>query len=85
MLIPLAGYPLHAPEFYLPYFRKNNVSNVVRLNQKMYEASRFTRAGIKHHDLFFPDGSVPTEAITRQFIEICEMAPGVIAVHCKGE
>ncbi|VDD81995.1 unnamed protein product, partial [Mesocestoides corti] len=77
------GYPLHAPEFYLPYFRKHNVSNVIRLNQKMYEASRFTRAGITHHDLFFPDGSVPTEAITRQFLEICENATGVIAVHCK--
>ena len=63
---------------------QNNVTNVVRLNQKMYESTRFTRAGIAHHDLFFPDGSVPTKAITRQFLEICETAPGVIAVHCKG-
>ncbi|VDM17052.1 unnamed protein product [Hydatigera taeniaeformis] len=77
------GYPMHAPEFYLPYFRKNNVTNVIRLNQKMYESHRFTRAGIAHHDLFFPDGTVPTRAITLQFLDICETAPGAIAVHCK--
>ncbi|KAL5104831.1 hypothetical protein TcWFU_001264 [Taenia crassiceps] len=77
------GYPMHAPEFYLPYFRKNNVTNVIRLNQKMYESHRFTRAGIAHHDLFFPDGTVPTKAITLQFLDICETAPGAIAVHCK--
>ncbi|EUB56048.1 Dual specificity protein phosphatase CDC14B [Echinococcus granulosus] len=80
-LIP--GYLMHAPEFYLPYFRKNNVTNVIRLNQKMYESNRFTRAGIAHHDLFFPDGTVPTKAITLQFLDICESAPGAIAVHCK--
>ncbi|VUZ42601.1 unnamed protein product [Hymenolepis diminuta] len=77
------GYPMHAPEFYLPYFKKNNVTNVIRLNQKMYDSSKFTRAGISHHDLIFPDGSVPSKLITRQFLEICESAPGVIAVHCK--
>nr|CDS18109.1 dual specificity protein phosphatase CDC14A [Echinococcus granulosus] len=77
------GYLMHAPEFYLPYFRKNNVTNVIRLNQKMYESNRFTRAGIAHHDLFFPDGTVPTKAITLQFLDICESAPGAIAVHCK--
>lgn len=76
---------MHAPEFYLPYFRKNSVTNVVRLNQKMYESSRFTRAGISHHELFFPDGSVPSKSITNQFLEICETATGVIAVHCKGK
>uniref|UniRef100_A0A0R3STM2 protein-tyrosine-phosphatase n=1 Tax=Hymenolepis diminuta TaxID=6216 RepID=A0A0R3STM2_HYMDI len=79
------GYPMHAPEFYLPYFKKNNVTNVIRLNQKMYDSSKFTRAGISHHDLIFPDGSVPSKLITRQFLEICESAPGVIAVHCKGK
>lgn len=81
----LLGYPMHAPEFYLPYFKKNNVTTVIRLNQKMYDSSKFTRAGISHHDLIFPDGSVPSKLITRQFLEICESAPGVIAVHCKGK
>ncbi|XP_062310978.1 dual specificity protein phosphatase CDC14B isoform X2 [Osmerus eperlanus] len=77
------GYPLHAPEAYFPYFRKHNVTTIVRLNKKMYEAKRFAAAGFQHHDLFFVDGSTPTDAIVRRFLNICENAEGVIAVHCK--
>ncbi|XP_016373376.1 dual specificity protein phosphatase CDC14A [Sinocyclocheilus rhinocerous] len=36
------GYPLHAPEAYFPYFRKHNITTIIRLNKKMYEAKRFT-------------------------------------------
>lgn len=77
------GYPLHAPEAYFPYFRKNGVSTVIRLNKKTYDARRFTDAGFDHHDLFFVDGSTPSDSIVRRFLEICEQAPGAIAVHCK--
>ena len=35
------GYPLHAPESYFPYFRLHNVSTIVRLNKKIYDAKRF--------------------------------------------
>eukprot|EP00116_Pleurobrachia_bachei_P015291 sb/3475553/ len=31
----------------------------------MYDAKRFTEAGIAHHDLFFPDGSSPPDGILR--------------------
>ncbi|KTG42530.1 hypothetical protein cypCar_00039531, partial [Cyprinus carpio] len=51
------GYPLHAPEAYFPYFRKHNVTTIIRLNKKMYDAKRFTDMGFKHHDLFFVDGT----------------------------
>lgn len=77
------GYPLHAPEAYFPYFRKHNVTTIIRLNKKMYDAKRFTDASFEHHDLFFVDGSTPTDAIVRRFLNICENAEGVIAVHCK--
>ncbi|KAL5016950.1 hypothetical protein ScPMuIL_006539 [Solemya velum] len=77
------GYPLHAPEAYFPYFRKHNVTTIVRLNKKIYDARRFTDAGFDHHDLFFIDGSVPSDSIVRQFIDLCENADGAIAVHCK--
>lgn len=77
------GYPLHAPEAYFPYFRKHNITTIVRLNKKMYDAKRFTDSGFDHHDLFFVDGSTPNDAIVRKFISICESAEGVIAVHCK--
>uniref|UniRef100_A0A8C9TAY6 Cell division cycle 14Ab n=1 Tax=Scleropages formosus TaxID=113540 RepID=A0A8C9TAY6_SCLFO len=77
------GYPLHAPEAYFPYFRKHNVTTIVRLNKKIYDAKRFTDAGFNHYDLFFVDGSTPSDAITRRFLHICESASGAIAVHCK--
>ncbi|XP_034162654.2 dual specificity protein phosphatase CDC14B isoform X1 [Pangasianodon hypophthalmus] len=77
------GYPLHAPEAYFPYFRKHNVTTVIRLNKKMYDAKRFTDMGFDHHDLFFVDGSTPNDAIVKKFMNICENADGAIAVHCK--
>uniref|UniRef100_T1JBF3 Uncharacterized protein n=1 Tax=Strigamia maritima TaxID=126957 RepID=T1JBF3_STRMM len=77
------GYPLHAPEAYIPYFKKHNVSTIVRLNEKLYDAQRFINAGFSHKDLFFVDGSTPSDAIMRQFLEIAETAKGAIAVHCK--
>ena len=78
------GYPLHAPEAYFPYFRKHNVTTIVRLNKKIYDARRFTDAGFDHVDLFFIDGSVPNDTIVRQFLELSENADGAVAVHCKG-
>lgn len=80
-----SGYPLHAPEAYIPYFRKHNVTTIIRLNKKMYDAKRFTETGFEHHDLFFVDGSTPNDSIVRKFLNICEIAEGAIAVHCKGQ
>eukprot|EP00054_Salpingoeca_dolichothecata_P020109 m.126317 g.126317 ORF g.126317 m.126317 type:complete len:504 (-) comp23499_c0_seq1:177-1688(-) len=77
------GYPLHAPEDFFPYFRAHGITDVIRLNRKMYDASKFVQGGFKHHDLFFVDGSTPTDSIVHKFIEICENAKGAIAVHCK--
>lgn len=77
------GYPLHAPEAYFPYFRKHGVTCVVRLNKKLYDARRFRDAGFDHHDLFFIDGSTPSDVILRKFLHICETNDGAIAVHCK--
>uniref|UniRef100_A0A1B6KNY4 protein-tyrosine-phosphatase n=1 Tax=Graphocephala atropunctata TaxID=36148 RepID=A0A1B6KNY4_9HEMI len=77
------GYPLHSPESYFAYFRKNHVTTVVRLNKKIYEASRFVTGGFEHKELFFLDGSTPTDNIVRQFLNIAETSTGGIAVHCK--
>jgi len=77
------GYPLHAPEAYTSYFRKNNVKCIVRLNKKIYDAKRFVDAGFQHVDLFFVDGSTPSDRIVKAFLDLCEQCPGAIAVHCK--
>ncbi|MBZ3883731.1 Dual specificity protein phosphatase CDC14C [Sciurus carolinensis] len=78
-----SGYHQHSPETYIPYFKTHNVTTIIRLNKKMYDAKRFTDAGFDHHDLFFADGSTPTDAIVKEFLDICESAEGAIAVHCK--
>ncbi|XP_055498339.1 dual specificity protein phosphatase CDC14AB isoform X2 [Leucoraja erinacea] len=77
------GYPLHAPEAYFPYFRKHGVTTIIRLNKKIYDAKRFTDAGFEHYDLFFVDGSTPSDSIVKRFLTICENEEGAIAVHCK--
>ena len=34
---------------------------VIRLNKKAYDGSRFVKHGIKHEEIYFLDGSVPTD------------------------
>ncbi|TMW44432.1 hypothetical protein DOY81_010489 [Sarcophaga bullata] len=77
------GYPCHSPETYFEYFRANNVTTIIRLNAKVYHASSFENAGFEHKDLFFIDGSTPSDLILKKFLTICETTKGAIAVHCK--
>lgn len=51
----------------------------------MYDATRFSHAGFEHKDLYFVDGSTPSDQILKNFLDICETANGAIAVHCKGK
>lgn len=74
----------HTPESYFNYFRKYNVTTIVRLNKRIYDAARFTRGGFQHRDLFFTDGSTPSDLIMERFLNICEATNGAVAVHCKG-
>ncbi|EFO22128.1 hypothetical protein LOAG_06358 [Loa loa] len=77
------GYPYHAPEVYFDYFRAHNISTIIRLNKRMYDAKRFLDAGFEHIDLFFVDGSVPSDEIVERFINVVDNARGGVAVHCK--
>lgn len=77
------GYTLHSPETYFAYFRKHNITDVVRLNKKIYDAKRFKDAGFNHHDMYFIDGSCPSDEIMREFIRMTEATDGGFAVHCK--
>ena len=77
------GYRTLTPDDYVSYFKKRNVSLVVRLNKKYYDAKRFTQHGINHMELYFLDGSNPPEHILSRFIQACEETPGAVAVHCK--
>eukprot|EP00927_Polykrikos_kofoidii_P050535 TRINITY_DN44431_c0_g1_i1.p1 TRINITY_DN44431_c0_g1~~TRINITY_DN44431_c0_g1_i1.p1 ORF type:complete len:536 (-),score=70.06 TRINITY_DN44431_c0_g1_i1:180-1694(-) len=77
------GFPAFTPENYVPIFREAEIGLVVRLNQPMYDRRRFIDHGIKHVDLYFPDGSCPSQQIISTFLQIAESEKGAIAVHCK--
>ncbi|KDN48207.1 phosphatases II [Tilletiaria anomala UBC 951] len=67
-------------------FRKRNVQLVVRLNNPLYDKDIFEDVGIAHIDLYFDDGSNPSTAILREFIQRADAVVergGVVAVHCK--
>lgn len=77
------GYPAFMPEDYVPMFQKAGITLVVRLNKRQYDKRRFTANGLKHLDLFFPDGSCPPNTIVSRFLQATETEPGGVAVHCK--
>jgi hypothetical protein len=72
----MEGYFALAPEDYIPYFKKKNVTLVIRFNKKYYDARRFTSQGIDHSELYFLDGTNPPEHILYRFLQLCEETPG---------
>ncbi|WFC99722.1 hypothetical protein MYAM1_002467 [Malassezia yamatoensis] len=70
----------------IDYFAKRHVGLVVRLNNPLYDRKAFVSKGIAHKDLYFDDGSNPSDDIVHTFINDADrtIAQGrVIAVHCK--
>lgn len=68
----------------LDYFEKRKVKLVVRLNNALYDKAVFTDRGIDHLDLYFDDGTNPTDEIVRKFIQVSDPIieqKGVVAVH----
>ena len=49
-----------------------NVKGIIRLNDKLYDAGKFSRHGIKVHEMEFPDGSCPNDNIIRDFVALTE-------------
>eukprot|EP00879_Flechtneria_rotunda_P006044 GHRR01006357.1.p1 GENE.GHRR01006357.1~~GHRR01006357.1.p1 ORF type:complete len:659 (+),score=235.53 GHRR01006357.1:217-2193(+) len=77
------GFRAMVPEDYWEYFRRRGVASIVRLNKKVYERQRFLDGGFQHHELYFPDGSNPSQEILLRFLAIAEATPGCLAIHCK--
>ncbi|KAI0773815.1 phosphatases II [Fomes fomentarius] len=70
----------------LDYFERQGVKLVVRLNNPLYDAQVFRDRGINHTELYFDDGTNPTDDIVRMFIDMADEvieSGGVVAVHCK--
>jgi len=72
-----------AVEQYAALFKRLNITCVVRFNKKLYDRAIFQKAGIRHVDLWYEDGSNPSEAILQRFLALCEQEAGGVAVHCK--
>lgn len=51
----------NSPEDYLQVFKHFGVTHVVRLNESKYDRTKFTKAGVNHTDMFFIDGSTPSD------------------------
>lgn len=77
------GFPAWTPEDYARTFKTLNVGLVVRLNQKQYDRNRFIENGIRHVDLYFKDGSCPSQDIISKFLHIAEREPSAVGIHCK--
>jgi len=77
------GFPAFTPEDYVPIFREAGIGLIVRLNKAQYDRRRFIDHGVKHVDLYFVDGSCPSQEIVSKFLHITENEPSAIAVHCK--
>lgn len=75
------GYFSHVPEDFVPIFKRWGITAVVRLNDVTYDAQRFVRNGIRHYDLYFPDGSCPSPEIIRRFLQIANQE-NALAIHC---
>ncbi|KAL1523738.1 hypothetical protein AB1Y20_018667 [Prymnesium parvum] len=77
------GVKTNTPETYFEYFKNNNVTGIVRFNNKVYDRKKFVDAGLNHYDMYFADGGNPTEAILKRFLEVSESEKGALAIHCK--
>ncbi|WVF66542.1 hypothetical protein IAT40_001282 [Kwoniella sp. CBS 6097] len=71
----------------LEVFDRENVGLVVRLNDELYDRRHFVDLGMDHAEMYFDDGSNPTDDIVREFIRLAEdVIEGrgqKVAVHCK--
>ena len=70
----------------LEYFSERSVKTIVRLNNPLYDKNTFLEKGFEHVELYFDDGTNPTDDIVRKFLDLSDKAiesGGVVAVHCK--
>ena len=72
-----------SPAHYADILAQFDVTAVVRLNAREYEAAGFRAAGIAVADLCFDDCTAPPVEVVAQFLALAEGLPGALAVHCK--
>ena len=80
----MPGVYTFSARHYASIFKERGITAVVRLNEaSTYDREEFIKEGIKHHDLYFDDCTVPSNAVVLNFLNMVEAEKGVVAVHCK--
>ena len=79
------GFCMLTPSDYIPYFLKQNVKLVIRLNKKCYNENDFEKVGIRHVQHYYLDGSCPEMSILQAVVADMEsVGEGeAMAIHCK--
>ena len=78
-------FSLYRIEELVKWFQQNKVSTIVRLNNKIYDRTKFLAAGVDHVEMYFPDGTTPPESILLKFLELCETTAGKDLVFLVSE
>jgi cell division cycle 14 len=76
------GFQVCTPSDIVPIFKELGITTVIRLNNKTYDEELFKKEGFAHVELYFADGTCPSDGILAQFLEIIE-GGAIVAVHCK--
>lgn len=77
------GDRVFTPRDYARVFKDAGIGLVVRTNRPRYDRQPFLDAGIRHVDLYVPDGESPSEEVVASFLHAVEAKPGAVAVHCR--
>ncbi|AIN95959.1 tyrosine phosphatase, putative [Leishmania panamensis] len=72
MSSPQDDKPERTAEVFARRLRQLGVQLVVRLNDSLYNPSPLLRLGIRHVDLPYADGSVPSDAVLLRFLQAVE-------------
>jgi cell division cycle 14 len=76
------GFTVCTPADLIGPFKELGITHVIRLNKRFYDGKLFENAGFEFTELYFLDGTCPTDDILEQFLAIAESS-AVIAIHCK--
>ena len=63
------GFCMLTPADYIPYFKRRDVGLVVRLNKKCYDERDFVKAGMRHAEHYYPDGSCPPLGVLHAVVQ----------------
>ena len=81
--IPKTEIKLATPKILIPAFQELKINHVVRLNKHFYDAAEFVNAGINFTDLYFEDGTTPSNMIIDEFFKVMDEEGSIVALHCR--